>query len=83
MVADCGLPTFGFIWILTHYGIQLSMRVTAVLGGIELLIMLSLAGTFLVHPGPGIPPTLRRSIRLYRRITLPASWQEWFSRSSR
>jgi amino acid transporter len=47
------LVTFGFIWILTHYGIQLSMRVTALLGGIELVIMSSLAVTFLVHPGPG------------------------------
>jgi amino acid transporter len=46
------LVTFGFIWMLTHYGIQLSIRVTALLGGIELLIMLALAVTFLVHPGP-------------------------------
>jgi len=41
------------IWMLTHYGIQLSTRITAILGGIELLIMLALAVTFLVHPGPG------------------------------
>ena len=47
------LLIFGFIWTLTHYGIQLSMRVTALLGGIELLIMLSLAITFLVHPATG------------------------------
>jgi amino acid transporter len=47
------LVAFALVWTLTHYGIQLSMRVTALLGGIELLIMLSLAVTFLLHPGPG------------------------------
>ena len=47
------LVTFAVIWTLTHNGIQLSMRVTALLGGLELLIMLSLAVTFLVHPGKG------------------------------
>jgi amino acid transporter len=47
------LVTFTAIWIFTHYGIQLSTRVTALLGGLELLIMLSLAVTFLIHPGPG------------------------------
>jgi amino acid transporter len=47
------LALSGVIWILTHYGIQLSARITAILGGIELLIMLALAITFLVHPGPG------------------------------
>jgi amino acid transporter len=41
------------IWMLTHYGIQLSTRITAILGGLELLIMLALAVTFLVRPGPG------------------------------
>lgn len=41
------------IWALTHHGIQLSAWVTALLGGLELLIMLSLAITFLIHPGPG------------------------------
>ena len=46
--------TFVVIWTLTHNGIQLSMRVTALLGGLELLIMLSLSITFLVHPGKGI-----------------------------
>jgi amino acid transporter len=44
---------FAVIWTLTHHGIQLSIRVTALLGGLELLIMLSLAVTFLIHPGPG------------------------------
>jgi len=45
--------TFAIVWILTRHGIQLSMRITALLGGLELLIMLALAVTFLVHPGPG------------------------------
>jgi amino acid transporter len=44
---------FAVIWTLTHHGIQLSIRVTALLGGLELLIMLSLSVTFLIHPGPG------------------------------
>jgi amino acid transporter len=41
------------IWALTHHGIQLSARITALLGGLELLIMLALGITFLIHPGPG------------------------------
>jgi amino acid transporter len=45
--------TFAVIWSLTHHGIRLSIRVTAMLGGLELLIMLSLSVTFLLHPGPG------------------------------
>ena len=47
------LGTFAVVWVLTHYGIQLSARITAILGGLELLIMLSLAVTFLIHPGKG------------------------------
>ena len=47
------LATFAIVWVLTHFGIQLSMRTTAIFGGLELLIMLALAITFLVHPGPG------------------------------
>jgi amino acid transporter len=47
------LATFAVIWTFTHYGIQLSMRITLLLGGLEMLIMLALAITFLVHPGPG------------------------------
>ncbi len=47
------LATTGIIWVFTHYGIQLSTRLTALLGGLELLIMLALAITFLVHPGHG------------------------------
>src|SRR5271170_7049520 len=47
------LATFAVIWLLTRHGIRLSMRITALLGGLELLIMLALAVTFLIHPGPG------------------------------
>src|SRR5713226_9692342 len=47
------LATFALIWVLTHHGIQLSARITALLGGLELLIMLVLGITFLIHPGPG------------------------------
>ena len=47
------LATFAIVWVLTHFGIHLSMRTTALFGAIELLIMLALAITFLVHPGPG------------------------------
>jgi len=47
------LLVFAAVWVLTRQGIQLSMRITALLGGIELLIMLALAVTFLIHPGPG------------------------------
>jgi amino acid transporter len=47
------LSTFAAVWALTRHGIQLSMRITALLGGLELLVMLALAITFLVHPGHG------------------------------
>lgn len=47
------LAVFGVVWMLTRHGIRLSMRITALMGGLELLIMLALAVTFLVHPGPG------------------------------
>jgi amino acid transporter len=47
------LVTFGIVWTLTHFGVRLSMRTTALFGAIELLIMLALALTFLVHPGHG------------------------------
>jgi amino acid transporter len=47
------LATAALIWSLTHHGIQLSARVTALLGGLEVLIMLALAITFLIHPGRG------------------------------
>ncbi len=45
--------TSAVIWWLTRHGIRLSMRITALLGGLEVLIMMSLAVTFLVHPAPG------------------------------
>jgi amino acid transporter len=48
-----GLAIAALIWALTHYGIRLSIGVTALLGGLELLIMLALGITFLIHPGPG------------------------------
>jgi len=47
------LVTSALIWVLTHHGIQLSARITALLGGLELLIMLVLGITFLIHPVPG------------------------------
>ena len=47
------LADFAIVWTLTRHGIRLSMQTTAVLGGLELLIMLALAITFLIHPGPG------------------------------
>jgi amino acid transporter len=47
------LAITALIWALTHHGIQLSARTTAILGGLELLIMLALAITFVIHPGPG------------------------------
>ncbi len=48
-----GSATTALIWGLCHNGVQLSARVTALLGGFELLIMLALGITFLIHPGPG------------------------------
>jgi amino acid transporter len=47
------LATFAIIWWLTRHGIRLSMQITALLGGLELLIMIALSITFLVHPAPG------------------------------
>jgi amino acid transporter len=47
------LATTALIWALTHRGVRLSARITALLGGLELFIMLALGITFLVHPGPG------------------------------
>jgi len=47
------VATFVVIWFFTYYGVQLSLHTTALLGGAEMLIMLALAVTFLVHPGPG------------------------------
>jgi amino acid transporter len=47
------MAAFALIWFLTFYGIRLSMRTTAIFGSLEILIMLALAITFLLHPGPG------------------------------
>ncbi len=47
------LAATALIWALTHHGVQLSARITALLGGLELLIMLALGITFLIHPGSG------------------------------
>jgi amino acid transporter len=41
------------VWALTHRGVQISARVTAILGGLELLIILALGITFLFRPGHG------------------------------
>jgi amino acid transporter len=47
------LATIALVWTLTYRGIQLSARITAILGGIEVLIMLAMSVTFLLHPGKG------------------------------
>lgn len=47
------LAMSALIWTLTHRGVQISARVTALLGGFELLIMIALGITFLFRPGPG------------------------------
>lgn len=45
------------VWVLTYFGIRLSTRTTAILGGLEILIMFALGVTFLLHPGPGSSAT--------------------------
>jgi len=47
------LATIALVWTLTYRGIQLSARITAILGGIEILIILAMSITFLTHPGRG------------------------------
>lgn len=47
------LGAFAVIWFFTYFGVRFSMRTTALLGGAEMLIMLALAVTFLLHPAPG------------------------------
>src|SRR5205823_6558070 len=47
------LSATALIWLLTHRGIKLSAETSAILGAIELLIMLALAITFLIRPGRG------------------------------
>ena len=44
---------FAMIWAFTHYGVKLSMRTVMIFGGLEILIMLALSLSFLIHPGPG------------------------------
>jgi amino acid transporter len=41
------------VWALTHRGVQISARVTAILGGLEVLIILAMGITFLFRPGHG------------------------------
>jgi amino acid transporter len=47
------IATAVIVWILCYFGIRLSTRSTAILGGLEILIMLALGITFLLHPAPG------------------------------
>ena len=47
------LAVFAIVWFVTRRRRRVSLRTTAVLGGGELLIMLALSITFLIHPGPG------------------------------
>jgi amino acid transporter len=47
------LAMSALIWALTHRGVRISARVTAILGGLELLIMAALGVTFLIHPAQG------------------------------
>ncbi len=77
------LTASAIVWALTHHGIQLSARITAVLGGLELLIMFALAISFLLHPGPGstyLAPPLKPSRHL--PITSAESWRVWCSLSA-
>ena len=47
------IATAAIVWVLTYFGIRLSTRTTAILGAVEMLIMLALGITFLTHPGAG------------------------------
>lgn len=47
------IATAVIVWILTYFGIRLSTRTTAILGALEILIMLALGVTLLLNPGPG------------------------------
>jgi amino acid transporter len=40
------------VWVFTYIGIRISTHLTAVLGGIEMLIFLALGITFLIFPNP-------------------------------
>ncbi|MBV9886250.1 MAG: APC family permease [Acidobacteria bacterium] len=47
------LATIALVWTLTYRGIQLSARMTEILGGVEKIIILAMSITFLIHPGKG------------------------------
>jgi amino acid transporter len=47
------LATALVVWVLTYFDIRFSTHTTAVLGAIEMLVMLALGVTFLLYPGPG------------------------------
>jgi amino acid transporter len=47
------IATAVIVWILCYFGIRLSTRSTAILGGLEILIMLALGVTLLLNPAPG------------------------------
>jgi amino acid transporter len=47
-----GLVAFAIVWAMTYRGVRLSLRTIMILGSLEMLIMIALAITFLVHPGP-------------------------------
>ncbi len=47
------IATAVIVWILCYFGVRLSTRSTAILGGLEILIMLALGVTFLLHPATG------------------------------
>lgn len=46
------LVAFAIVWAMTYRGVRLSLRTIMILGTLEMLIMIALAITFLVHPGP-------------------------------
>jgi amino acid transporter len=46
------LVAFAIVGALTYRGVRISLRTIMILGSLEMLIMIALAITFLVHPGP-------------------------------
>jgi amino acid transporter len=61
--------TTGIVWVLTYLGIRLSTRTTVTLGAIEMLIMIALGVTFLLHPGPG-----SSALAPLNPVTAPTGW---------
>jgi amino acid transporter len=51
------IATTLIVWVLTYVGIRLSTHTLAVLGAVEMLIMIALGATFLVHPATGSSAT--------------------------